>query len=175
SANGISCKIEYLTEDRELAAKVVSGDVKLALLPQPFVTQVTVKNTDVRIAANLTEEWDAVAKNKGDESVLTMGCFIVRKEFAEEHPEAVEEFISAFSSSVDYVKSNIEEASQKVVDAGIMDSAAVIAKAIPNCNMVCVSGNEMKTQLSGFLQVLFDVNPSAVGGAMPDDSFYYVG
>lgn len=31
----------------------------------------------------------------------------------------------------------------------------------------------MKQALSGYLSVLFEQNPKAVGGAMPGDDFYY--
>ena len=33
---------------------------------------------------------------------------------------------------------------------------------------------KMKTMLSGYLQVLFEANPKAVGGRLPDDAFYWV-
>jgi NitT/TauT family transport system substrate-binding protein len=51
--------------------------------------------------------------------------------------------------------------------------APVAKKAIPNCNIVCITGNEMKDALSGCLQVIFDQNPKAVGGKLPLDDFYY--
>ena len=31
----------------------------------------------------------------------------------------------------------------------------------------------MKTQLGGYLQVMFDADPKSVGGALPGDDFYY--
>ena len=32
----------------------------------------------------------------------------------------------------------------------------------------------MKTALSGYLDVLFEQNPDSVGGALPEDDFYYM-
>lgn len=171
--NGVKCKVEYLAEHSELAAQMIAGKVKLAVLPQPFVTQTSLKNKDVRIALNLTEEWNKVASAKGDNSMLTMGCFVVKKEFAEKNPQAVAQFVTDFADSVKAVNGDPVAAGDAVLAAQIMDSAAAAAKAIPNCNITCISGAEMKTVLSGFLKVLFEQNPQSVGEKLPDDAFYY--
>ena len=102
-----------------------------------------------------------------------MGCIVVQKDFAEQHKDALDRFLTAYSESVEYVNGNVSEAAQLVEKHGIMPKAAVAEKAIPNCNITYVDGAAMKTQLSGFLQVLFDANPASIGGAMPDDGFYY--
>ena len=54
-------------------------------------------------------------------------------------------------------------------------SAAVAEKALPYCNIVCITGAEMKEKLSGYLQVLYDQNPESVGGKLPGDDFYWMG
>ena len=46
--------------------------------------------------------------------------------------------------------------------------------AIPHCNIVGITGEEMKTSVSAYLDVLFAANPSSVGGALPDEAFYYL-
>ena len=53
--------------------------------------------------------------------------------------------------------------------------AAVAEKALPGCNLVCITGAEMKTAVGGYLQTLYDLKPEAVGGAMPTDGFYWLG
>ena len=40
-------------------------------------------------------------------------------------------------------------------------------------DIVFEDGAELKADLSAYLQFLYDCNPSSVGGALPDDSFYY--
>lgn len=162
--------IEWYPEHSDLATVMSSGDVKIGMLPEPNVTAVLSANADVRSALDMTEEWNKVA---GEDSTLTMGCIVVQKKFAEEHKDALDRFLQAYSESVEYVNANVEEASQLVEKHEIMPKAAVAKKAIPNCNITFVDGSTMKTQLSGFLQVLFDANPASIGGAMPDDNFYY--
>ena len=53
--------------------------------------------------------------------------------------------------------------------------AAVAEKAIPDCNIVCITGDNMKTMASGYLQVLYDQNPESVGVKLPGDDFYWMG
>ncbi len=166
---GKDVKVEYKAEHAELAAMVISGKAKIAVLPEPFVTQVMGKNKDVKIALDVTKEWN---KAVGDKSVLTMGCLIVRKDFAEKNKEALHAFLKEYQTSAAFTVSNIEDASILSEKYGIMP-AAVAKKAIPNCNIVYLDGSEMKAKIPDFLNVLFQANPKSVGGKMPGEDFYY--
>ena len=94
--------------------------------------------------------------------------------FAEEHPEAVAEFLSCHAASVKAVNAAPADWAQAVVDAGIVDNATIAEKAIPGCMLVCQTGKDMKAALCGYLQVLADADASAVGGKLPADDFYYM-
>ncbi|HEX3039164.1 MAG TPA: ABC transporter substrate-binding protein [Caproiciproducens sp.] len=166
---GKDVKVEYKAEHAELAALVISGKAKIAVLPEPFVTQVTAKNKDVKIALDITKEWNKAA---GDKSVLTMGCLIVRKDFAEKNREAFNKFLEEYKASSEFTNSNIEQAAALSEKYGIMP-AAVAKKAIPNCNIVYMDGSEMKAKIPDFLNVLYKANPKSVGGKLPGDDFYY--
>lgn len=163
-------EIVYLAEHAELATQMSSGDVSIAMLPVPNVTSVLMNNSDVRIALNLTDEWNKVA---GDDSVLSMGCVIVNKKFAEENKDAVNTFLDEYKASVEYVNNNIEEAADIMEMFEIIPKKQVAVKAIPDANITFVEGETMKTQILNFYQVLFDANPKSIGGAIPDDNFFY--
>jgi NitT/TauT family transport system substrate-binding protein len=170
-ADGLT--VEYKADHSELASLVTAGQADLAMLPEPFVTTVTQKNPDVRVALDLTEEWDKIEGNNG--STLIMGVMIVRRDFAEQNPEALSAFINEYKASTEYVNSNIPEAAALIEQYGIMASAALAEKAIPNCNIVYIDGQQMIDQIAPFYQILFDSNPKSIGGALPDDAFYYTG
>lgn len=106
---GTDVTVEYKSEHSELASLLAAGQADLAVLPQPFVTSVLAKNPDVRIALNLTEEWDKVTE---DGSKLTMGALVVRKDFAESNPEAVRNFLKEYQASTQYVtdEANLDDA-----------------------------------------------------------------
>lgn len=166
---GKDVQLEYKSEHAELASLVIAGKAKIAVLPEPFVTQVLKKNSSAKVALDLTQEWKKAA---GDKSVLTMGCLIVRKKFAEENKDAFDSFLKDYKASAEYTNSNVEQAAKLSQEFGIMDSS-IAEKAIPNCAIVYLDGTEMKEKIPEFLKILYQANPKSVGGKLPADDFYY--
>ena len=169
---GTDVQIEWKSEHAEcVQAIATSSGEAVAMLPQPFVTTAQAQNDKIRVALDLTEEWDAVQTGDDKSSMIT-GVAIVRSEFADENPAAVDAFLAHYVESVDFVNDNVDEAAELVGGYDIVP-AAVAKKAIPECNIVCIQGAEMKEALSGYLAVLADQNAEAVGGSVPGDDFYY--
>lgn len=164
--------IEYCSEATEALSKVQAGEATIAMLPQPFVTTAQTKSENIRVALDLTEEWDEIQAESDAPSTLVTGVVVGRTEFVAEHPEAVSAFLEHYRASVEYVNANVDEAAQLVGQYEIV-AAEVAQKALPECNIVFIEGVEMKDSLSGYLSVLFEQNPKSVGGALPDDAFYY--
>lgn len=160
--------VDWKSEHSECVAALATGAATVALLPQPFVTVAKGKLSDLRTALDLTAEWDALKNGSG----LITGVVAVRKSFAREHPAAVGAFLQDYAASVAWVNENVSDAASLIGEYGIVE-AAVAEKALPHCNIVCVTGEEMEEKLSGYLQVLYDANPEAVGGAIPEEDFYY--
>ncbi len=175
SANGIDPEkdltVEYKSESTEVAALLSQGDNAIAMLPQPYVATVQSKNDKVRIALNLTEEWDKVqGENK---SALITGVVIARNEFISENPEALDAFLNEYQKSIAFANDSLDESAALTEKYGIVPAAAIAKKAIPYCNITFIEGTEMKEKLGGYLKTLFDQNPQSVGGALPDDAFYF--
>ena len=160
--------IDWKNEHSECVSALASGAATIALLPQPFVTVAESKMPELRTALDLTEQWDALDNG----SALITGVVVARRDVAEAHPQAVERFLEQYAASVDWVNANTADAAALIGEYGIVD-AAVAEKALPACNIVCITGSEMKEKLSGYLQVLCDASADSVGGAMPGDDFYY--
>lgn len=167
---GEDVTVEWKSEPSEIVALMAQEEHAIAMLPQPFVTVAQGKLEGLRVALDLSAQWDALGL---DSRLITAGL-LVRKAFADEHPEAVAKFLKEYAASTDYANSNPAETAALVEKLGIVN-AAVAEKALPKCNLVCITGAEMKTAVSGYLQTLYDLKPEAVGGAMPDDGFYRLG
>ena len=169
---GEDVTIEWKSEHAECVAALAEDADGIAMLPQPFVTTAQTKKETLRTALDLTEEWNKIQESEGTVSTLVTGVTVVRTAFAKEHPEAVADFLEAYQASVSYVTENTDEAAKLIGDYDIVPEA-VAKKALPACNIVCITGDEMKEKLSGYLGVLKDQNPEAVGGELPGDDFYY--
>lgn len=163
---GEDVTIEFATEHAESVTKALAGGYDAILLPEPFVSQINTKDSSFTVGINITEEWE-----KTGDCTLTMGCIAVNAKFYEENKEAVKNFLADYSESVNYVNANIEDAAALIETHDIMP-AAVAKKAIPNANIVCYTGEEMKTALVSCYNVLLAQNAKIIGGQMPGDDFY---
>ena len=170
--NGLEGKVEldYSADHATLAQAVIAEDTKVALLPQPFVAQTSIKNENVKMLIDLNDEWK---KSTDGASELYTGCIIVNKEFAENNKEFVAEFLKQYEESVNWVLNNQKNASILVEKNKIMPSAAIVEKAIPYCGITFKKATDEKEKLNSFYQILFDSNPASVGGTLPDEEFYF--
>jgi len=163
------CDLQFRSEAAEVAAILAEDPSAVAVLPQPFATVAQVQNGELREAFSLTDAWDEVS---GGASRLLTGVTVVRRAFLDEHPDAVTRFLSAHEASA---AEDADALAPLVVEYGVIEKEGVAKKALPKCGIVCISGGEMKTALSGYLSVLFEADPRSVGGALPGDDFYYAG
>lgn len=168
--NGVagSVEVNYVGEHAALATMLANGSAEIGMLPEPNVTSTLAGNDDLRIALNLTEEWNKVCSTE-----LVQGVVIARKSFVNEHPEAIEQFLREYEKSSAFVNENIYEAAKLIVDAGILGNVEIAKKAIPNCNISFSKGEAMHKAVEGMLTVLFEANPKSIGGKLPDKDFYY--
>jgi len=160
--------IEFKSEATEVAAMLATSPNAIAMLPQPYATTVMMQNQNIKIALDVTEQWEKYA---GKNSTVVTGVVAVNSDFADKNPEAVQQFIKEYKESVLYVNANVDSAAQLVEDFDIF-KATVAKRAIPYCNITFIDGSEMKTKVSAYLKVLFDQNPASIGGVMPADDFY---
>lgn len=170
-ANGLSAKdvtVEYKSEPTEVVSILAQDETAVGVLPQPFATVACQQNDKLLLAADLTAEWD-----KTGNGTMVTGVTIAKKDFVEANPEIIDKFLDGHSASAEYANTNTAEAAELVASYGIVEKAPIAEKALPQCNITCMEGAEMKEALSGYLNVLFEQNPDSVGGALPEDDFYY--
>ena len=175
AANGIDAsevKLEYKSEAAEVAALLAENPQNIGLLPQPFVTAACAQNENLSVVMDMNEQWEAVQGEVG--SRLVTGVTVVRNDFLEENEEAVRMFLQEHKESTEAINADNQKGAELVASAGIVAKAPIAQKAIPKCNITYIDGEEMKQALSGYLQVLFEQNPEAVGGALPAEDFYYI-
>ena len=164
--------LEYKSEATEVAAVLAENPDAIGLLPQPFVTAACAQNEALSVVLDMNEQW-AVVQGEGGSRLVT-GVTVVRNEFLEENEKAVKNFLAEHEESTKNINEDVEHAASLAVEAGIIAKEPIAKKAIPNCNITYIDGEEMKQALSGYLNVLFEQDASSVGGALPADDFYYI-
>jgi len=170
-ANGVEAVIDNsYAQPAELNTAVASGEVSLAVLPEPLLTVARSQNPDLQVVMDLTEEWDKVS----EPGSLVQGCVAVRREFAEAHPAELALFLAEYGDSVALLGEDPAAAALKIEETGIFPKAAVAEKAIPRCNLCFITGAEMQRQLAAFLEIMSQTAPQSIGGAVPGEDFYCI-
>lgn len=164
--------LEYKSEATEVAAILAQTEGALGFLPQPFVTAAGIQNDKLRIVFSANDAW---LEQQGEKaSGLVTGVTVVRKDILADHPGAVKTFLEEHAVSAKAINDDPETGAKYCVEAGIVAKEPIAQKAIPKCNITCVTGTEMKEALSAYLQILFDYDPKTVGGQLPAEDFYYL-
>ena len=166
--------IEWKSEQAECLSALMAEENAIAMLPQPFVTTAQTQNENLRVALDITEEWEKLASANGSDATLITGVVVGRKDFVEQNPQLVQEFLSQYEQSVAYTQEDTAGAAALVGQYDIVPEA-VAQKALPECNFTFIKGEEMRAKLSAYLQTLLDQNPKSIGGQLPGDDFYYLG
>ena len=175
SENGLAdgdVTLEFKSEATEVASVLKEDSSAVGVLPQPFATAACIQNEALKPVLDLTEQWNLLNKENG--SQLVTGVTIVRSDFLKENEEAVKLFIEDHKASAAYTSEHLDEAAEMVAALGIVEKAPIAKKAMPACNIVCITGEEMKSALSGYLSVLEAADAKSVGGQLPADDFYYL-
>ncbi|MBN2796957.1 MAG: ABC transporter substrate-binding protein [Clostridia bacterium] len=171
SENGIDPEndvtVDYSLAHADLATAVIAGEVEIALLPEPFVTMVTMQS-EAKVAISMQDEWEKITGNG-----LAMGCIVVKTSLADERSDVVDAFLDAYETSVKWVNENPVDASLLIEKYGVLPKAKIAELAISNSNIVFMKKDEMKAQMKSVLDVLYQFNPQSIGGSMPDEAFYY--
>ena len=166
--------LEFKSEAAEVAAVLAENPNVIGLLPQPFVTAACMQNESLKIVLDINEEWMRVQGGTGEHCGMVTGVTLVRRDFLNENPEAVAAFLEEHGASAEAINADPEAGAVLAVEAGIVAKEPIARQAIPECNIVCITGEEMKAALSGYLKVLYEFNAELTGGAMPGDDFYYI-
>ena len=164
---GEDVTIEYKSEAAEVAALLSQDSSAVGMLPQPYATAVITKNPSMKIVLDMGEEW-----NKVSNTPVVTGVVIARNNVIDRNESGFEAFLEDYSNSVEYAKSNVEDVAAILADKGIFESA-IATKAIPYMNIAFITGEQMQVNVDTYLNVLYQANPKSVGGAVPDNKFYY--
>ena len=156
-----------------LMTAAAAGQVSLALLPEPMVSVALQKSaaagSPLHILWNMSEAWESFYPGKG----LVQGVVVARKDYIQNHPKAVEKFLSDYEASIRYVNSNPADLLSLLTENGLYTGASLTKETLERCHITFLSGNTMKTAMEATLQALFETAPKSIGNALPDAGFYY--
>jgi NitT/TauT family transport system substrate-binding protein len=154
----------------ELANAIASGISDLGVISEPMVSQVQQKNPKIKPLLDLNEEWE---KHFGSSIPLAQTALLVKKEFAEKHPELVEQYLAKLEESINWVNKYPNNAAALIKKYEIMPDSVTAVISIPRCNIKYALASKEKAGIQEYLKVFYTFNPLIIGGKLPDEDFYY--
>lgn len=167
-ANGYTSEdlnINYLAQANEAAQKLIAGEAKVAILPEPMVSSVLIKAEDAKVAIDLNELYEKAAGYPLISSVL-----VGRSEYLDTID--VDKLLETFKNSIEKAKDNPDQTATLLEKYDIMP-VPVAKKAIPNLALEYIEGDKLKEMMAKHLEDLNNTNPQLIGGSIPEDDFYF--
>ncbi|MEG2144392.1 MAG: ABC transporter substrate-binding protein [Oscillospiraceae bacterium] len=162
-------EIVYKAQHEECLAALLSDPEGVAVLPEPFASAATLKDSTLRYALSFNDEWSRV----DSASLPVTGVIIAKKSYLASHKEEVKAFLADYAASALFMNKADDEACALAEKYKICP-APVAKAAIPRCAIKIVEGSDMKNLLDPYIKVLFDSLPASIGGELPKDDFYYI-
>jgi len=163
--NNINCTFTYVDSVATAVSYWVSDHSKIVLTAEPSLSVLLGVNPNLDVI-DLQDEYASVS---GNSSYPQAGAF-AKSTLSK---EAINQFLTDLEASVDSVNTNSTEAATLGVELEFGFSYDVILSSIPTSHLVYVSAQDIKAELETYFSLLYSVNPALVGGALPDDNFYY--
>jgi NitT/TauT family transport system substrate-binding protein len=160
-------ELDYRYGHLELAQMLIAGEVETAVLPEPFVTQVLSRGDGVGIRLDFQAAWQDLYGSRYPQTVV-----VVRRDVAEENPEAIAEALALIRSGWETVLADPEAAGELVDRTDLGLPGAVVTAALPRFNAEYVDAADAADRLDEYFRVLFEAEPRSIGGALPDDAVY---
>ena len=151
----------------ELASAIAAGRVTLGIITEPYLSLIMEKNPEIEPLIDLSREWEKI---KGFPIAET--AFLVRNELLSAKREKVEEILSGYAQSTEWVNAHPDSASALVVTYNIIPDAEAVRMSIPRSNLIFRRAKEHKTEIEAYLRTIYEMNPELIGGKMPDEEFY---
>ncbi|MCL1809621.1 MAG: ABC transporter substrate-binding protein [Clostridiales bacterium] len=160
--------IEWYSNHTEVNAALLANPGSVAMIPEPFVSVAVSKSEKVKTVLDLNAEW---GRATGME--LPMSSLIAQKSFAEGRPQDLEDLLSDYAASINYVNES-PNAAGLIAEKGFIPDAEIAEKAIPGCNLVMFEDRQKGfAVLKAYYEVLLEADPKSIGGSLPDEDFYH--
>lgn len=160
----------YVQSGQEAAAAFISGKAPFVILPEPMVSMVLTKKSDAKVFLDVQSAWK---EKLGGDSSYPQAVVVVQKSLLENHPDYIKSFLAQLDTSITWAKENPKEAGEAVAKLQKGIQAPLIAKGISRMNMQFVNAEQTRPALERYFSILHKADPKFIGGALPQDDFYY--
>ena len=153
NVNEENIDFSYVGAASELAPLLISGQAKYAVVPEPVLSTVMAKNSDIKIVLSLNDEWTKV---NNVENGYPQSTLLIKEEFYNKIKDtnAYDKLIEAFNESEKWVIDNPQLAAEKCEELGITVNKDVINESIKNSNLKFTNIEDSKEEYEAYFSII---------------------
>ena len=165
-----SVEIEYLASVSDVQSMFAAGEIDVAVIAEPSLSVLKTKVDEVNVVVDFQEQWGELY---GVTSYPQASLF-VHQDLIENHSEVIEPLLAQIETSVDFANQSPTEMAKEAIETGLEIPEPIIAASTPNSHLIFKTAEEAKEEIQLYLEKLYEFDPKTVGGALPNDDFYYL-
>ncbi|MDU7965784.1 MAG: ABC transporter substrate-binding protein [Paeniclostridium sordellii] len=172
-SNGLNEKdinFTYVNSANELVPMIVSKKANTAIVPEPALTSLKIKNPEIKVVKSLNEEYKNITKSDYGYPQATI---IVKSDFAKNNKEFINLFLEEVKESIIFVNSNPDKAGEYCEKIGVGTKKEIINKSLENANLQFIGVEESIKDYKGYYKILSEYDIKSIGGKIPDEKVFY--
>ena len=160
----------YSNEASDLVSLLATGKLTTGIVPEPALSGLLTKNSDLKVICGVNDTWKDVFKN---ENGYPQSTLIIKTSFAKENCEFVESFIKSLDENIEWTNENPKEAGEFAAKFGVNIKAPLLVKAIDRTNLKFIAIEDSKDDYQKYFEILNSFNAKVLGGKVPDENIFY--
>ena len=160
----------YSNEASDLVSLLATGKLTTGIVPEPALSGLLTKNSDLKVICGVNDTWKDVFKN---ENGYPQSTLIIKTSFAKENSEFIESFIKSLDENIEWTNKNPKEAGEFAAKFGVNIKAPLLVKAIDRTNLKFIAIEESKDDYKNYFEILNSFNAKVLGGKVPDENIFY--
>lgn len=162
NVNEDNINFSYVGAASELAPLLISEQAKYAVVPEPVLSTVMAKNSDIKIILSLNDEW---IKANNVENGYPQSTLLIKEEFYNKIKDTnvYDKLIEAFEESEKWVIDNPQLAAEKCEELGITVNKDVINESIKNSNLKFTKIEDSKEEYEAYFSTIDTDNKGESG------------
>ena len=160
----------YSNEASDLVSLLATGKLTTGIVPEPALSGLLTKNSDLKVICGVNDTWKDVFKN---ENGYPQSTLIIKTSFAKENSEFIESFIKSLDKNIQWTNENPKEAGEFAAKFGVNIKAPLLVKAIDRTNLKFIAIEDSKDDYQKYFEILNSFNAKVLGGKVPDENIFY--
>ncbi|RDV35094.1 ABC transporter substrate-binding protein [Lysinibacillus capsici] len=152
----------------EIGQQLASGAIQHVVIPEPLLSIVQANlQTDLHIAINFEEVW----QKQFSKQLPQTGIF-VNKAWASSNQHAIKQFQALSEQAITDLYQQ-PDVSLPLLSDFFKSNEKIMESALTNSSLHFQTAQQARNETEAYFKILLEIAPDSIGGALPNEDFYY--